>query len=344
MESIDQTTAARKKSVHKRRPSFAKITPISSLLNNLIGSNKNVESNETSNAQSSLETLSQNSRVNERSDGNTQNIADLTINFINHERIDDNNNLTPAKVPAVEMNLEKTFLKCVNYHSHDSNTEMKKPNDAQNDKEDDIDRLLGSENDENDENAPCLICTNKNATKNHFMNILCKKLCNDSCNTSTKTCHSLDDAYAHNTPVSNVTTNSDATSDDKDSVPKSSDDGDDDVKSEPFLERANSSRQEFLASMLDSNDVADNSGNSCESHLAPLTMENLQQFNHQYFREKFAIAEALAKTSMMTPPAQKRRLAARKIEMSLLQVPGYVIEPDESDYIPPTDLLMYMVR
>lgn len=341
MESINQTTSARKKSVHKRRPSYAKIMPISSLLNNLIGSNKNVEPNETSNAQSSLEPLSQNSRVNERSDGNTQNIADLTLNFINHERLDENNNLTPVKAPVVEMNLEKTFLKCVNYHLHDSDTEMKKPNDAQNDKEDDIDRLLGSEN---DENAPCLICTNKNATKNHFMNILCKKLCNDSCNTSTMTCNSLDDANTHNTPVSNVSTNSDATSDDKDSDPKSSDDGDDDVKSEPLLERANSSRQEFLASMLDSNDVANNSGNSNESHLAPLTMENLQQFNHQYFREKFAIAEALAKTSMMTPPAQKRRLAARKIEMSLLQVPGYVIEPDESEYIPPTDLLMYMVR
>lgn len=341
MESINQTTATRKKSVHKRRPSYAKIMPISSLLNNLIGSNKNVESNETSNAQSSLETLSQNSRVNERSDGNAQNIANLTINFINHERLDENNNLTPAKVPAVEMNLEKTFLKCVNYHPHDSDTEMKKPNDGTNDKEDDIDRLLGNEN---DENAPCLICTNKNATKNHFMNILCKKLCNDSCNTSTKTCNSFDDAQTHNTPVSNFSANSDATSDDKDSESKSSDDGDDDVKSEPLLGRTNGSRQEFLASMLDTNDVADNSGNSSQSHLAPLTMENLQQFNHQYFREKFVIAEALAKTSMMTPPAQKRRLAARKIEMSLLQVPGYVIEPDESEYIPPTDLLMYMVR
>lgn len=57
----------------------------------------------------------------------------------------------------------------------------------------------------------------------------------------------------------------------------------------------------------------------------------------EYFRKKFAVAEALAKTSLLTSPAAKRRIAARKLEIDNNF-------SNDSDFEPPKDLLLYLVR
>lgn len=57
----------------------------------------------------------------------------------------------------------------------------------------------------------------------------------------------------------------------------------------------------------------------------------------EYFREQFAVVEALARTSLMTSPAAKRRIAARKIEINN----GF---SKETEFEPPKELLMYLVR
>lgn len=72
-----------------------------------------------------------------------------------------------------------------------------------------------------------------------------------------------------------------------------------------------------------------------------LTIENLAKFDREYFRNKLAVAEALAQATMLTPSAARRRLAARKMEMDIND-PDFVYENGE--YIPPKDLLLYLVR
>lgn len=52
-------------------------------------------------------------------------------------------------------------------------------------------------------------------------------------------------------------------------------------------------------------------------------------------KDSLAIAERLAQASLMTSPAAKRRLQARRVEMGLGEDPGYV---------PPKHLLLYLVR
>lgn len=52
-------------------------------------------------------------------------------------------------------------------------------------------------------------------------------------------------------------------------------------------------------------------------------------------KDSLAIAERLAQASLMTSPAAKRRLQARSVEMGRW---------DESGYVPPKDLLLYLVR
>lgn len=326
---------------HVRRQSYGKIMPISSLLNNLISPSGNLESASAENATVDRSPLAQtfdtfplNNRVNERSDGDSLgNVGNLTLNFINHEKMNEANEERAQEQPVVEMNANQAFLKCVNYHRHESeinDTIVSK--DAKSDTEDNIDRLL-SEN----ENAPCLICSSKDTEplKHTLLNVLCKKLCDESCNTSTKTCKSNDD-LSSGVSVS-------AENDELD-VKTGDDDDDDNAKldTEKNLQRSNSSRQEFMASMLDS-DNTNAIDSDDESHFVPLTMENLKQFNDEYFREKLAIAEALAKTSMMTSSAAKNRLAARKIEMSL-NTPDFVYDPENAEYIPPKELLMYLLR
>lgn len=356
MQSENQKSIG-KKMGHVRRQSYGKIMPISSLLNNLTGFNAHFESssNQTPTddhipVSQSFETLALNSRVNERSDGdNRQNVTDSTLNFINHEKMDDaiNQTQTLAQQPSTktdEIDIEKTFLKCINYHPREMQIQntinaavaaadddiVTTIDDAKSDEEDNIDRVLIDADKNN--GAPCLICTKKDTEpfKHSLMNMLCKKLCDESCNTSTKTCQSNDSIITH------------ADHDVDSSTATGEDDGDTMLKAENILQRSNSSRQEFLASMLTTDDFDKNIDNdSC--HVAPLTMENLKQFNDDYFREKLAIAEALANTSMMTSTAAKNRLAARKIEMSL-NTPDFVYDPENAEYIPPKELLMYLVR
>lgn len=57
----------------------------------------------------------------------------------------------------------------------------------------------------------------------------------------------------------------------------------------------------------------------------------------EYFREQFAVVEALARTSLMTSPAATRRIAARKVEIDH----GF---RKEKEFEPPRDLLMYLLR
>lgn len=74
-----------------------------------------------------------------------------------------------------------------------------------------------------------------------------------------------------------------------------------------------------------------------------LTIENLAKFDQEYFRNKLAVAEALAQATMMTSPAVTRRLAARKIEMDIAD-PDFVYDKENGEYIPPKQLLLYLVR
>lgn len=383
--SVNQLAGAGKR--HVRRQSYGKIMPISSLLNNLIGSStllpsslsderetrSLVQSSPSSPPRSprhSFEPLALNNsnRVNERSDGgdSAKNTSESTLNFIRHEKLTEQSNHsgtttppTPIEEPAIalDIDVDKAFLKCVNYrHSLTGDIEpLEIPPNAKEDPEDDIERVLIRE--KPDECTSCQICSNKASIKHNLLNVLCNKLCDDSCNTSTKTCKSNGDDDNDDDGI--ATAKSDA------STVECVDDPVYDVKAEAAaIKRAsNGSRQEFLASMLetdindgneektheftvtgnhDDDDDADES-NSDGSRIAPLTVENLEQFNHDYFREKLAIAEALANASMMASPAVKRRLAARKIEMSL-NAPDFVYDPENAEYIPPKELLMYLVR
>lgn len=71
--------------------------------------------------------------------------------------------------------------------------------------------------------------------------------------------------------------------------------------------------------------------------LSVFFMNNSTKTTKEYFRERFAMVEALARTSLMTSPAAKRRIAARKIEIDQ----GF---SNESEFEPPRDLLIYLVR
>lgn len=128
-----------------------------------------------------------------------------------------------------------------------------------------------------------------------------------------------------------------------------------------ILARQNSSRQEFLASMLtvdrrvsdtpfvkptiitnpENGELQPNAEHSLK--IVPLTIENLKEFDENYFRDKLAVAEALAQASMMTSPAVKRRLAARKLEMEINDG-DFAYDSDTEEFIPPKQLLMYLVR
>lgn len=55
-----------------------------------------------------------------------------------------------------------------------------------------------------------------------------------------------------------------------------------------------------------------------------------------------SIPEAVAKTSMMTSPAARRRLMARKLQMDLKCADGDA--NTDPEYIPPKQLLIYLVR
>lgn len=404
--SVNQLSVAGKR--HARRQSYGKIMPISSLLNNLIGSTLASSSSDERemrspvvqpNNDTPLSTPSPplspahvpfnplalnniNHRVNERSDSGdgNKNGCKSTISFIEHEKAMGEQTAVPATAtiitqsrssadepPAIAIDVDKTFLKCVKYrHSLTGDIEpLHIPPNANEDPEDDIDRVLITTDDSENESASCSICSNKASIKhNTLMSVLCKKLCDDSCNTSTKTCpsHGTDDDDDNAIAAAK----SDASTVECVDEPLDMNQIDEEAADTPVATSvkrlSSSSRQEFLASMLESDDKRDqhmldqnvkqqhsdddDDNDECnhnESHIAPLTIENLKQFNKDYFREKLAIAEALAKASMMSSPAAKRRLAARKMEMSL-NTPDFVYDPENAEYIPPKELLMYLVR
>ncbi|KAF6201467.1 hypothetical protein GE061_003858 [Apolygus lucorum] len=52
-------------------------------------------------------------------------------------------------------------------------------------------------------------------------------------------------------------------------------------------------------------------------------------------RDSYNVAESLARADLMTSPAARRRLQARRIELGLGEHPGFV---------PPKHLLLYLVR
>lgn len=95
-------------------------------------------------------------------------------------------------------------------------------------------------------------------------------------------------------------------------------------------------RQKFLSSM-----IADNVTSVVHSDAT----ENEQSCMDEKFTEdsfdKLKINEALVRTSMMTSPAARRRLAARKIEM---EIDAATENANDSEYIPPRQLLMFLVR
>lgn len=324
---------AMKKTGHNRRPSFGKTMPISSLLDSLMHSSLDQSM--------VIQPITHNFRTIERSDADRREcITDLTANFIQHERSREQNN-EPSATEDIDSN--KTFLKCVNYHHlHDEHSDgegvdVTASRNATD--QNDTDQMIVI----NDPNVACMICNNKEKilTANQTfdfqqpLRVLCKKLCDGSCNTSTKTCQSTDN-------MSNLSTEPDI-------VPlKSSNDAKSRAKA--ILVESNDNRYVFLTSMLEksANDDRTDSVNmetdtSYNNSCAPLTIENLKQFNEKYLLGKLAIAEALANTSAMTSPAAHRRLAARKIELSL-NTPDFVYDVENAEYIPPRDLLMYLLR
>lgn len=59
-------------------------------------------------------------------------------------------------------------------------------------------------------------------------------------------------------------------------------------------------------------------------------------FNMKTMRESLAVAERLASAAMLTSPAARRRLKARKLEIG-----GPDVDPM---FVPPKEVLLYLVR
>lgn len=97
-------------------------------------------------------------------------------------------------------------------------------------------------------------------------------------------------------------------------------------------------RECFLASMLSSSDV--NEGNDGDDEDDD---ENRKNPNLIQLHDKLAMSETLAQNSMLMSPAAKRRLMARKLEL-LMKSDELERSNNEEDYIPPMDVLMYLVR
>lgn len=252
------------------------------------------------------------------------NMADVTNGFIEQEKCAQQREHIEPKIKSIEADDLDTFLKCVNYHhgNTDIGTNAQPTVGRDND---DIDKYLPNGSDK-----PCLICTTKKQQQNvqiangveQTMKQLCETLCNDKCKMST--------------PAEAITT---------------------DQAADKMLMRSNSSRQEFLASMLQEAttlvqapvaiaieiDEFDKATDQIAEQTEAVVIDNLKEFDGNYYRDKLNVAEALAKTSMMTSPAASRRLAARKMEMNLNDA-DFVYDSENSDYIPPKELLMYLVR
>lgn len=101
--------------------------------------------------------------------------------------------------------------------------------------------------------------------------------------------------------------------------------------------RAND-RQKFLSSML-----ADNGTSVVDTETTMTKVDILcsERIATEDYIDKLKVNEALVRTSMMTSPAARRRLAARKIEMELDAASR---DAEDNEYVPPRQLLMYLVR
>lgn len=326
--------AAGKKLGHVRRPSYGKVTPISSLLLNLSNSSniRHDGVSPDSSEASHIFSFGPHGPILQHQPNHIENnVVDATTSFIEQEKFAEQiDKVEPESKPVEAIDVSNTFLKCSNYH-HAGTDETINADSIKARDTDDIDEYLPNRRDK-----PCLIC-NVNAKRttsveltndiNEPMVELCEALCNDKCKTSPV-------QTSISTPVPVAAAND---------------------TSGKILIRSNSSRQEFLASMLQEattlveppKAVIEN-GKATDKiavETAPITVTvdgKLKGFCDSYFRDKMDVAEALAKTSMMTSPAAKRRLAARKMEMNLNNA-DFVYD-ENSDYIPPKELLMYLVR
>lgn len=322
--------AAAKKLGHIRRPSYGKVTPISTLLLNLSGSSSIRHDGVSPDLSepSHVFSFGTNGPILQHHQHQIENddVANVTTSFIEQEKLAEQNGLVDEEPIPIEAaaDLNNTFKKCVNYHHAPSADEAIKVDSNVARDTDDIDNYLP-----NGRNKPCLICNVKSqqiandglvngVVVNQPLKELCETLCNDRC----KSCAA--EAATSTTPTAHTNDTSGK-----------------------VLARSNSSRQEFLASMLqEATTIVD----------APKTLtvtENEKEIDtsaehaatptaivDNYLKE---IRESLTKTSMMTSPAAKRRLAARKMEMSLNSA-NFVYDSENSDYIPPKELLMYLVR
>lgn len=96
---------------------------------------------------------------------------------------------------------------------------------------------------------------------------------------------------------------------------------------------------------VDDDDNVDEDEEDDESALDKETEELRENFNITEIKKKLAVAEALAKASMLTSPAVKRRLAARKVEMDLEAGSSAPFQDQNgNEYEPPRELLIYLVR
>lgn len=325
--------AAGKKLGHVRRPSYGKVTPISSLLLNLSNSS-NIRhdgvSPDSSEASHIFSFGPHGPILQHQTNQVEDNVVDATTNFIEQEKFAEQiDKVEPESKPVEAIDLSNTFLKCTNYH-HAGTDETINADPIIARDTDDIDKYLPNSRDK-----PCLICnvnakrtTSVESTSNQPMKELCEALCNDKCKTSP-----VRTSISTSVPV--VASND---------------------TSGKILIRSNSSRQEFLASMLQEATTLveapkavienDKATDKIAVETAPIDVTvdgKLKGFCDSYFRDKMDVAEALAKTSMMTSPAAKRRLAARQMEMNLNNA-DFVYDSENSDYIPPKELLMYLVR
>lgn len=93
-------------------------------------------------------------------------------------------------------------------------------------------------------------------------------------------------------------------------------------------------------SLIDKQLIDDNVTDSSSSNEQDMAKKKLGYGN-------LSVADAVAQTSAMTSPAARRRLAARKIEMEHnAKVADTIIgkEGETGDYVPPKQLLIYLVR
>lgn len=111
------------------------------------------------------------------------------------------------------------------------------------------------------------------------------------------------------------------------------------VKEIPKTVSANDNRLKFLSSM-----IGDTDASTVESESLDVMKENSPEMIKGKKLEGSVdklISEALVRTSMMTSPAAKRRLAARKIQMD---IDAATQNAEDSEYVPPMELLIYLAR